>query len=196
MMTLTPPWQALACIVEHNTRDLIAGRFTLASEVASWFKTLAMLRESEGERLMENDPTRDDLDWHRALVATLIADGERLLLEWPANGPANADRISRADLAAAERVVQQLFQFSTQPRLVFWRGILEAILRFQNRLQLRAARHRRSGRRRRRRTQLQLVRIHAEYLKDNGLALLGGQFAVPQGLRRVEAAHGGSEIGV
>lgn len=103
MMTLTHPWQALASIVEHNTRDLIAGRFTLASEVASWFKTMAMLRESEGERLMDNDPTPDDLNWHRALVATLIADGERLLLEWPANGPATADRISRADLSAAVR---------------------------------------------------------------------------------------------
>ena len=103
MMTLTPPWQALACIVGHNTRDLLAGRFTLASEVASWFKTLAMLRESEGERLMDNDPTPDDLNWHRAVVATLIADGERLLLDWPANGPATADRISRADLSAAVR---------------------------------------------------------------------------------------------
>ena len=118
MMTLTPPWQALACIVEHNTRDLIAGRFTLASEVASWFKTLAMLRESEGERLMENEPTPDDLNWHRAVVATLIADGERLLLEWPANGPANADRISRADLAAAVRGL-----YSTQST---WHGDLTA----------------------------------------------------------------------
>ena len=118
MITLTPPWQALARIVEHNTRDLIAGRFTLASEVASWFKTLAMLRESEGERLMENEPTPDDLNWHRAVVATLIADGERLLLEWPANGPANADRISRADLAAAVRGL-----YSTQST---WHGDLTA----------------------------------------------------------------------
>src|SRR5438128_378503 len=114
MMTLTPPWQALACIVEHNTRDLIAGRFTMASEVASWFKALAMLRESEGERLMENEPTPEDLNWHRALVATLIADGERLLLEWPANGPATADRISRADLEAAVRGL-----YSTQS---MWHG--------------------------------------------------------------------------
>ena len=118
MMTLTPPWQALACIVEHNTRDLIAGRFTLASEVASWFKTLAMLRESEAERLMENDPTPEDLNWHRTLVATLIADGERLLLEWPANGPANADRISRADLEASVRGLH-----STQSA---WHGELTA----------------------------------------------------------------------
>ena len=69
-------------------------------------------------RLMENDPTPEDLNWHRALVATLIADGERLLLDWPANGPATADRISRADLEAAVRGL-----YSTQS---MWHGELSA----------------------------------------------------------------------
>jgi len=105
MMTLTPPWQAVASIVEHNTRDLIAGRFTLGSEVASWFKSLTLFREAEADRLMENEPTPDDLAWHRAILATLQADGERLLLEWAEadDGSRNADRISRADLEAAVR---------------------------------------------------------------------------------------------
>jgi len=102
-MTLTPAWQAVASIVEQNTRDLIAGRFTVPSEVVSWFKALALFRETEVERLMESDPTSEDLNWHRAILATLLADGERLLLEWPESSAheRNADRISRADLEAA-----------------------------------------------------------------------------------------------
>jgi hypothetical protein len=102
MMTLTPPWQGLATIVEGNTRDLIARRFTLGTEVASWFKSLALFREAEAVRLMESEPTPDDLHWHRAILATLIADGERLLLEWDGSDiERTPDRIARADLAAA-----------------------------------------------------------------------------------------------
>ena len=118
MMTLTPPWQAVASIVEHNTRDLITRRFSLGSEVASWFKALALFREAETARLMENEPTPEDLNWHRVLVTTLLADGERLLADWAMSGPATADRIARADLEAAVRGL-----YSTQST---WHGDLSA----------------------------------------------------------------------
>lgn len=104
-MTVAPPWAAVASLIERNTRDLIAGRFALSSEIASWFKSLALFREAESERLMEHEATAEDLRWHRALTATLVADGERLLLEWENSGMASptADRIGRADLQAAVR---------------------------------------------------------------------------------------------
>jgi hypothetical protein len=105
MMTLSPPWSAVASLVEQNTRDLIAGRFSLGTEVASWFKSLALFRAAEAERLIDHDPTREDLRWHRALLSTLLADGERLLLDWENSAAASptADRIAHEDLEAAVR---------------------------------------------------------------------------------------------
>ena len=98
-----PRWDAVAWVVEHNTRDLIDGRFSLASEVASWFKSLILFREAETERLIMNDATPEDLQWHKAIGAALLADGERLWLEWQAEpaGTENSDRIKRSDLRAS-----------------------------------------------------------------------------------------------
>ncbi|MBI2926644.1 MAG: hypothetical protein HYY24_13190 [Verrucomicrobia bacterium] len=98
-----PGWETVACVVERNTRDLLSKRFSLHGEVVSWFKSLALFREAETERLIMRDPTPEDLRWHRAIIAALIADGERLSQEWERIGVelVSPDRIKHADLAAA-----------------------------------------------------------------------------------------------
>ena len=116
-----PRWDSIACVVEHNTRDLLDKRFSLHSEVASWFKSLKLFRETETERLVLRDPSPEDLGWHRALVAALIADGERLLLQWKTHPAENPDRIKPSDLQAA---VEGLY--ATQS---MWHGDLTAAQR-------------------------------------------------------------------
>ena len=116
-----PRWDAIACVVEHNTRDLLDKRFSLHSEVASWFKSLKLFRETETERLVLQAHAADDLNWHRALVAALIADGERLLLQWKTHPAENPDRIKPSDLQAA---VEGLY--ATQS---MWHGDLTAAQR-------------------------------------------------------------------
>ena len=116
-----PRWDAIACVVEHNTRDLLDKRFSLYSEVASWFKSLKLFRETETERLVLQAHTADDLNWHRALVAALIADGERLRMQWNAQPAPNPDDIQPSDLQAA---VEGLY--ATQS---MWHGDLTAAQR-------------------------------------------------------------------
>ena len=98
-----PRWDSVAWVVEHNTRDLLDKKFSLNSEIASWFKSLKLFREAETERLILREPTTNDLRWHKALLAALLADGERLLLEWNATDAQaeNPDRIRPTDLQAA-----------------------------------------------------------------------------------------------
>jgi len=76
---MTPGWDAVGWLVTHNTRDLIDRRYGLLPEVVSWLKSLAMFRETERELMILKEPGPDDRNFHKTVLALLIAEGERLL---------------------------------------------------------------------------------------------------------------------
>jgi len=75
-LQMTPGWDAVGWLVTHNTRDLI--EYGLLPEVVSWFKSLAMFRETERELMILKEPGPDDRNFHKTVLALLIAEGERL----------------------------------------------------------------------------------------------------------------------
>ena len=102
-LELSSRWDAVGLVVTQNTRDLIEKRYDLLPEVVSWFKSLAMFRETERELMILKEPTAEDRDFHKTVLALIIAEGERLRASVPAAGGlgANEGGISMADFAAA-----------------------------------------------------------------------------------------------
>ena len=84
---LDPPrWQAVGLVIDQNQRDFLAGRYSLAEDLLSWFKAVDLFRDTQDERMILREPTSDDLRQHKTWVASLIAEGERLVTEALARG--------------------------------------------------------------------------------------------------------------
>jgi hypothetical protein len=77
----SPHWQAVGLIVDQNARDFLSGEFDLISEIVAWFKSVRLFQNAVDERMVLQDPTPADLREHRIWVASLIAEGERLVKE-------------------------------------------------------------------------------------------------------------------
>ena len=79
---LEPPhWQAVGVVIDQNQRDFLAGRYTLSEDFQAWFKAVGLFRDIQDERMILQEPTSGDLRQHKTWVASLIADGERLVTE-------------------------------------------------------------------------------------------------------------------
>jgi hypothetical protein len=102
-LQFVPRWDAVGLVVTQNTRDLIERRYGLLPEVVAWFKSLAMFRETERELMILKEPTAEDRDFHKTVLALLIAEGERLRASVQGAGGvgANESGITTADLEAA-----------------------------------------------------------------------------------------------
>lgn len=79
-------WHALGLVIDQNRRDCLAGRYALAQELVAWLKAIDLFRAAEDERMILQDPTPGDLRQHRTWLASLIAEGERLVTEAYAQG--------------------------------------------------------------------------------------------------------------
>jgi hypothetical protein len=79
-------WQAVGLVIDQNARDFLAGRYALAQELVAWLKAVDLFRAAEDERMILRDPTPEDLRQHRTWLASLIAEGERLVTEAHAQG--------------------------------------------------------------------------------------------------------------
>ena len=89
-----PRWQTIGRLIDQNQRDFLAGRNSLAEDVASWLKAVDLFQVAQDEQMILRDPSADDLRQHRTWIASLIAEGERLVTE----------AISRNELKFAEQV--------------------------------------------------------------------------------------------
>jgi hypothetical protein len=98
-----PGWKAVGMLLDQNNRDVTEKRYGLVSEVVSWFKVLDLFRQIENERMIEQEPTTDDLKYHKARLAMLIAEGERLgaVIREVGLRSENSNSIKLADLEAA-----------------------------------------------------------------------------------------------
>ncbi len=98
----SPRWQAVATAIDQNQRDFLAGRYSLVEDFLAWFKAVDLFRDTQDERMVLREPTSDDLRQHKTWVASLIAEGERLVTEALARGglPEGAARFTLADVEA------------------------------------------------------------------------------------------------
>ncbi|MEW6305361.1 MAG: hypothetical protein AB1705_17935 [Verrucomicrobiota bacterium] len=114
-ISVEPRWRAVGLVIDQNTRDLISRRYGLLHETISWFKTIELFRDAEGERMIDRDPTPSDLRQHKVWISQLIAEGERLVAEIKEHGLSrNQAGIKLSDV---EATVEELY--STQ---VQWHG--------------------------------------------------------------------------
>ena len=106
---LEPPrWQAVGRVIDQNQRDFLAGRYSLAEDILAWFKAVDLFRDAQDERMILREPTSDDLRQHKTWVASLIAEGERLVTEALARGGL-AEGAARFKLADVEATLEMLY---------------------------------------------------------------------------------------
>ncbi|MSU58136.1 MAG: hypothetical protein EXS35_08150 [Pedosphaera sp.] len=77
----SPRWQAVGLIIDQNARDFLNGEFDLVSEIVAWLKSVRLFQETVDERMILQDPTPADLREHQIWVSSLIAEGERLVMQ-------------------------------------------------------------------------------------------------------------------
>jgi hypothetical protein len=112
---LDPPrWQAVGLVIDQNQRDFLAGRYSLAEDLLAWFKAVDLFRDTQDERMILREPTSDDLRQHKTWVASLIAEGERLVMEALARGglPEGAARFKLPRPDTMQTVSQRRLQTS------------------------------------------------------------------------------------
>jgi hypothetical protein len=92
-------WDAIGFVVDFQTREK---RLGLLSETLAWVGSVALFREAERQTHYLSEPTRADRRHHKALLATLISEGTRLLNRiHNARGlPKNLDGVKTADVDA------------------------------------------------------------------------------------------------
>ena len=104
----SPHWQAVGLIIDQNARDFLAGVYDLVSEIVAWFKSVRLFQATVDERMILQDPTPADLREHKTWVASLIAEGERLVTEAERLGglPTGRVKFSLADVRATVEMMR------------------------------------------------------------------------------------------
>ena len=98
----SPRWQAVGLVIDQNLRHFLDGRYGLVQDIVAWLKSVELFRETVDERMILREPTSEDLRQHRTWIASLIAEGERLVTEALARGglPEGAVQFKLADVDA------------------------------------------------------------------------------------------------
>jgi len=100
-VTASSRWEAVGQLVELNARDQLSRRYGLLAEAISWFKAVDLFRQAELAEMTLRKPGPQDLRRHRACLAQVIAQGERLATLVDSDGlPANPEGITREDIEA------------------------------------------------------------------------------------------------
>jgi len=104
----SPRWQAVGLIIDQNARDFLAGDYDLVSEIVAWFKSVRLFQNTVDERMILQDPTPADLREHKTWVASLIAEGERLVAEAGQQGdlPPGRVKFKLSDVAATVEMLR------------------------------------------------------------------------------------------
>jgi hypothetical protein len=98
-MAVGSPWSAVDFMVDFHTREK---RLGLLTETVGWVAAIALFRETETQTHYLAEPSDHDRRRHRAILAALIAQGERLLTRIQAVGglPENLDGLKTTDVDA------------------------------------------------------------------------------------------------
>ena len=95
----SPRWSAVSFLVDFHTREKKLG---LLTETLGWFGSVAFFRKTETETHYLAEPTELDQRYHKSILASLIAEGERLLTRIQQAGglPQNLDGVKASDVDA------------------------------------------------------------------------------------------------
>ena len=98
-LTAAARWDAVDFMVDFNMREK---RLGLLSETLAWVASVALFRETERQTHYLREPSRADRRQHKALLAALIGEGERLIKDIRTAGglPRNLDGVKTADMDA------------------------------------------------------------------------------------------------
>ena len=125
-------WQAVGLVIDLNTKDHLAGRYGVVQDLVAWFKAIRLFRDAEDEQMILQEPTPTDQRQHRTWLASLIAEGERLLTEAQALGglPEGRVRFKLNDVEAALenlRTDERMWHasMSTEQRAVILKAIFD-----------------------------------------------------------------------
>ena len=104
-------------MVDFHSRER---RLGLLAQTMAWFAGIAFFRRAETATHYLSKPTRLHRRYHKTILATLIAEGERLLtrIELAGGFPTNLDNVTRDDV---EATVEELRNTHTQ-----WYGTMSA----------------------------------------------------------------------
>jgi hypothetical protein len=120
-------WQAVGLVIDLNTKDHLAGRYGVVQDLVAWFKAIRLFRDAEDEQMILREPSPADLRQHRTWLASLIAEGERLLTEAQAL-PGLPEGVVRFTLNDVEAAVENL---RTDERIEQRAEILNAVFEVQ-----------------------------------------------------------------
>lgn len=74
-------WIALMLVIEEFEEELSLQKNRLLFNLANWLLALGMFQKFEDRKMIDAAPNRRDREYHRAVLTSLLATGERLLLE-------------------------------------------------------------------------------------------------------------------
>ncbi len=100
-------WQTVGAVIDQNQLDFLSRRGSLVEDLVGWFKAIEMFRLTRDERMVFRDPSPEDLRQHKTWVASLIAEGERLVSEASERGL--PDGVVKFKLADVEATVEMLY---------------------------------------------------------------------------------------
>ena len=96
----TPPrWSAVAFMLDFQSREK---RLGLLTETLAWFTCVAFFRRTESETHYLAQPKELDRRYHKSILASLIAQGERVLTRIQQAGglPENIEGVKAEDVDA------------------------------------------------------------------------------------------------
>ena len=89
----------------------------LYRDISRWFEKVKMFQREENERMIDKDPTAEDLKAHKALVLRLIDDGEHLvnLAKHQGGMPQNPQGIKLGDLESTVEMLGDSYRGWHEP---------------------------------------------------------------------------------
>ena len=121
----SPRWQAVGLVLDQNSRDVLARRFSPLQDVVSWFKGIELFRQAEVERMIQRKPTPVDKRYHKTWLTALVAEGERLLTELRAEGGLHRNKAG-IKLSDVEATLEELYDTQAE-----WYGSMKPARRKQ-----------------------------------------------------------------
>lgn len=108
-------WRTVGAVIDQNQLDFLSRRGSLVEDLVAWFKAIEVFRVTRDERMVFRDPNEEDFRQHKTWVASLIAEGERLVNEARERGlPEGAVKFQIDDV---EATVEMLYLWQRE-----WHG--------------------------------------------------------------------------
>src|SRR5687768_3235438 len=96
----TDRWRTAGRFADVLDSETKCREHPLIARVVSWFNLCRVCQDFEEELLLAENPSAEDQQFHRTLLSTALASGERLLLEVPGDDALRPLNLTRDALSA------------------------------------------------------------------------------------------------